>query len=536
MGKTSGKGWKKIVRLTVLAAALAMPLTACGGGKTTDTTQRAEKETERSGVEDMLAAMKGEETTDAMAGDNQAVIEIGTAEELAEFRDRVNAGEQALDAVLTADIDMSSVCGETAGSWVPIASEDGHMGGSYNGVFDGAGHVIRGLYMAGDDVDYAGLFLKIGYTGIVKDLGLEEVYIDSFNAAALTLENEGIIENCYSSGTVKGYDVSGLIGQTLKESKVTNCYSMTAVEGRNGASGVVRESYSAEISGCYNQGSVSVVDGESSSYAAGVVGSASGTVTDCYNVGAISGGNDGGGVAGGLREGAVMRDCYNTGSVTDIFRAAGVCGGVDESAMLRCYNEGTVEGKVLAAGVAIVSGETSQKSVVANCFNRGEVSSSSYAMGVAVATNSLLLNCYNQGTVASENQNMSGASGVGGGAVKGGDEAQMMYNCYGAGPLTEGSGGLLYWDDTELDSVFYQDDTALGYFFNRKSDDQDPTHGVSKEQLTDGTVLGQLNAYVDGFSGLPEDCVTVEGLTLDPWKAGADGYPVFEWESQEKKK
>ena len=39
MGKTSGKGWKKIVRLTVLAAALAMTLTACGGGKTTDTTQ-----------------------------------------------------------------------------------------------------------------------------------------------------------------------------------------------------------------------------------------------------------------------------------------------------------------------------------------------------------------------------------------------------------------------------------------------------------------------------------------------------------------
>ncbi len=39
-------------------------------------------------------------------------VQIGTAEELAAFRDRVNAGENTLDAILTADIELT-------GDWTP---------------------------------------------------------------------------------------------------------------------------------------------------------------------------------------------------------------------------------------------------------------------------------------------------------------------------------------------------------------------------------------------------------------------------------
>lgn len=68
-------------------------------------------------------------------------MEIGSAEELEEFRNRVNEGEWGLNAVLTADIDLSSVCGEGVGSWTPIAPTD--SGQTYNGVFDGGGHEIK---------------------------------------------------------------------------------------------------------------------------------------------------------------------------------------------------------------------------------------------------------------------------------------------------------------------------------------------------------------------------------------------------------
>ena len=225
---------KSVMKLCMAAAATAavLSLSACGG-KTTDTEQREAKETEKSGVSELAAALQGKEDEDPMKGDNQAVIEIGTAEELSEFRDRVNAGEQAIDAVLTADIDLSSVCGEGIGNWVPIASEDGHFGGSYNGVFDGAGHVIRGLYMEGEGADYAALFLKLGYTGIIKDLGIEDAFLDSNDqAAVLVLENGGIIENCYASETsVKGRDAYGLIGTCTEESVVKNCYNRGTVQG-----------------------------------------------------------------------------------------------------------------------------------------------------------------------------------------------------------------------------------------------------------------------------------------------------------------
>lgn len=528
MRQTAGKKGKRILLMTVAVTALAMSLIACGGKKT-DTVQRAPKETD-SGKEELAAAMKGEKLPDEMKGDNQAVIEIGTAEEFAAFRDRVNAGEQALDAVLTADIDLSSLCGESVGNWVPIASEDGHMGGSFNGVFDGAGHVIRGLYIAGEDAEYAGLFLKIGYTGIVKELGLEDVDLKSRNdAAALTLENEGIIENCYASGSVKGYTASGLIGNSVEESMVTGCYNLASVEGKSEAAGVVRGAYQAKVSGCYNQGAITIADGDNQSNAAGVLGSALGSiVTDCYNTGAVSGGAYCSGVSGNISEGTVLTGGYNKGAVTATGRATGVCDGTEASVLNRCYNEGTVQGNI-CAGVTSASGENGRKSVVANCFNKGNVSATGYSMGVAITLNSVMVNCYNLGAISSSNDSMSGAAGVGGAAIKGGDEIQMMYNCYGAGPLTEGAGGLIYWNDTQLESVFYQNDTAAGYFFNRKSDEQDATHSVSREDLTGGKVLEQLNAYVDSFAGLPEGCVETGDLSPDKWKAGADGYPVLEW-------
>ena len=155
----------------------------------------------------LAACSAGGEVKEPMKGDNQALVEIGTAQELEQFRDRVNEGEAALDALLTADIDLSSVCGADAGNWVPFEE--------YNGVFDGGGHENSGLYTEAEEGDRA-LFQTIGYAGIVKELESAGARIQvPGTAAALAIRNEGIVENCCSrDGQIKGHEAMGLLRGT----------------------------------------------------------------------------------------------------------------------------------------------------------------------------------------------------------------------------------------------------------------------------------------------------------------------------------
>jgi hypothetical protein len=63
------------------------------------------------------------------------VVQIGTAEDLLNFADRVNAGEADLDAELTADIVVED-------SWVSPIGQTTNGGKGYGGTFDGKGHSV----------------------------------------------------------------------------------------------------------------------------------------------------------------------------------------------------------------------------------------------------------------------------------------------------------------------------------------------------------------------------------------------------------
>jgi hypothetical protein len=78
------------------------------------------------------------------------VYQIGNADELLEFSQIVNSGENDAKAVLTANIDMS---GKT---WTPIGDDD-HR---FVGTFDGQYHVIDHLVFEGTD--------KVGIFGVVS--------------------------------------------------------------------------------------------------------------------------------------------------------------------------------------------------------------------------------------------------------------------------------------------------------------------------------------------------------------------------------
>ncbi len=121
--------------------------------------------------------------------DNDGYYEIATADELKAFANLVNAGNTAINVELTSDIVLNenvitedgqlSDNSESFEVWVPIGNSDV----IYTGVFDGARHVISGLYYKGNG-EFAGLFGAIDgkyqdkSVGAIRDLYLIDSYFD----------------------------------------------------------------------------------------------------------------------------------------------------------------------------------------------------------------------------------------------------------------------------------------------------------------------------------------------------------------------
>ncbi len=109
-------------------------------------------------------------------------------------------------------------------------------------------------------------------------------------------EYQGLFGYIGSNGNVKNIGIEG--GET---------------KGAGSIGGVAGYNWGT-ITNCYNTGSISA--GENYARVGGVAGYNGGTITNCYNTGSISGSGDNvyvGGVAGG--NGGTITNCYNTGSI-----------------------------------------------------------------------------------------------------------------------------------------------------------------------------------------------------------------------------
>ncbi|MBO4428729.1 MAG: hypothetical protein J5832_02130, partial [Clostridia bacterium] len=234
---------------------------------------------------------------------------IGTAAQLAEFRDIVNGTHDTVEknqsacAVLTADVDLGN------NSWAPIKS--------YTGTFDGQGHRITGLYVNGD-LQHAGLFSRIRDGGKVQNLavsGSVSTNRDNSNAGGIAGMNEGIIESCRSTVSVSSdnalVSLGGIVGYNYEGGIVKSCYATGNVSGGelSDAGGVAGYNYKGTVTNCYATGNVS---GGEYSEVGGVVGRfAEATITNCYSTGILSGGegSDVGGVVG-MATNATVKNCY----------------------------------------------------------------------------------------------------------------------------------------------------------------------------------------------------------------------------------
>ncbi|HOV34117.1 MAG TPA: GLUG motif-containing protein, partial [Candidatus Hydrogenedens sp.] len=146
------------------------------------------------------------------------------------------------------------------------------------GKFHGNGHVIRNIYINRSADKYVGVLGRVGIGGEINDLGIEDCSIVANEyVGGLIGINYGAVNNCYATGSVKGYkSVGGLIGSTFYNT-INNCYSTSSVEGTNINIGGFSGYNSGTINRCY---SIGYVTGPSSS--GGFLESNIGTVNSCY--------------------------------------------------------------------------------------------------------------------------------------------------------------------------------------------------------------------------------------------------------------
>ena len=228
-------------------------------------------------------------------GDGTAAnpYQIKIAEELAWFRDFVNAGHKTACARLEADIDMRTVChpasnGVAELSWEPISKEDTY----WEGTFDGNNKTISNLYIKTSS-KYSGLFgeilVLVDVNSSIKDIIFENVNITSTN------EFSGVL-----AGYAKKTDISGIT------------VNSGSINGTHNVGGIVGLSYDTNISNCVNR--IPIVG--SNNYIGGICGYATDmSITNCANYGDVEGSVNIGGIVGYIVN-ITLNNVFTLGNVT----------------------------------------------------------------------------------------------------------------------------------------------------------------------------------------------------------------------------
>lgn len=371
------------------------------------------------------------------SGTPEDPYQIATVEDLMAIRGDFT--QQDKFYILVKDIDLSpSQPGGKVFSRAVIAS--------FKGSLDGNGHVIRNLFISGDD--NLGLFNTLWPSARIVDLGLERVWVKGSGqfVGALAGIASGEIRGCYSTGTVEGFRrVGGLVGKCYHECKVADSHGRCVVKGEDYVGGLAGEWANHGVAG-YDAGSIIACKGagrvNGSKNVGGLLGHSHGTVTRSSSSAIVNGVENVGGLVGS--SGGPVRDCFSTSTVTGTLKVGGLVGhGYDH--IVDCYSSGRVEGESEVGGLVGSS----------SLFIRASYSSSPVRgienVGGLVGRNSnLILACYSTGAVRGR-EATGGLVGDGGsiiacfstGAVRGIEKVGGLVGRNGSGISCSYSTGLV---------------------------------------------------------------------------------------------
>lgn len=218
----------------------------------------------------------------------------------------------------------------------------------YNGVFDGQGFTISGLFNQGIFSEVAqGDTLTIKNLGIVNSHTMKKPLFVKTNNGVLNIVNtyseatsSGFVElnrgdlnvsHSHNTGKISGgewYAPPGtIVGTNEKNVFVDHVYNAGPIFSGAGIIGI--NSGKAVITNSYNTGPISEEELHKSDYNAGLVGSSTGntTIVNCYNAGPIWGLYAAGGLVGTHRKDTLtIINTYNVGPVKGERKDYGVLG------------------------------------------------------------------------------------------------------------------------------------------------------------------------------------------------------------------
>ena len=215
----------------------------------------------------------------------------------------------------------------------------------FQGVFDGGGYVIRGLYL-NELTDYQGMFSRV-YGGKYMD-----VYLDNVN-----------INGRYLVGVLCGHADNSII---------TNCHISGSVQGENNVGGIAGGLYLCELNACSSHGVVNAKHDEAGGLSAICSGS---SVRNCYSTCNVTAGNLGAGGLFGNGSGKI-ENCYAVGNVYGYLYNGGIIGNFQGGALKNCYASGNISRtpSMIVNDVPVgylygaVVGSTSRSPVISNCY------------------------------------------------------------------------------------------------------------------------------------------------------------------------
>ena len=326
------------------------------------------------------------------SGTESDPYQIGTADQLKRFRDIVNGSNgqtqnRGACAVLMNDIVLNDGTFDANGTytpgssgtnpeeWTPIGKYTNDSNKTpYTGTFDGKHYAIKGLYVVNLPDLVVGLF------GCLE------------GAAVRNLTVDGYVQGCHV--------VSGIAGDARANSTIENCRNNCRVvsefvTGRSSSylyvGGIVGLAKDTTIVGCVNTGVVEArgsYNDSRASKAAGIVCTLCGNVIvkNCYNTGEINVTSDklregtAGGIAGSdLSARNTVSDCYNLGAVTVsytgnnveyIAKVGGIMGYIffPDTTVSNCYSVGTLT-STTGTGTSYIGGVVGiTNGTVGNCY------------------------------------------------------------------------------------------------------------------------------------------------------------------------
>lgn len=379
----------------------------------------------------------------------------------------------------SADYESGSAFYNSGKLWEPIGNYiDDDITNTFSGTYDGQDYIIDSLRIVRNSEYYIGLFGYVsGNTAVIKNLGLTNANIKgSKNVGTICGKiKNGLIENCYTTGSVTGYFGTNSLGGFCanNDGEIRNCYSTVAVSVDNSFTnigGFCGYVYNGKFFNCYSKGDIT------SNYTGNNIGgffgnSNGGQIKNCYSECTITVG-DGcvriGGFGGWnffLNIDSSYANCTISYGLNSK-RIGGFIGDNSLAEMNNCYAKSNIKADSTSLLLGGFSGYN-YKAPLKYCYSIGDISGGSRTGGLCgYMDSSNTYRCYSIGDIKGKN-NVGGLFGISAGSyidlcyslgkVSGitkvaGFSAEIfdcrIMNCYTIGNVTGDtmSGGFCGWN------------------------------------------------------------------------------------------